>query len=174
MKPSFEDVVKDYIRLVYFFAKRWIVRHQEVDDVVQDTFLRALNAYDSFIYKTRGELKSWLLTICRNIIIDNARSYKMQKKDISIDKNDIELSDDHDIEQWLETQIKNQDIKSIQHELNRMKLEDQEIIKLRIFDELEFKHIGTILGISEPSTKMRFYRAIERLKENVLCNTKTL
>lgn len=174
MKPSFEDVVKDYIRLVYFFAKRWIMQYQEVDDVVQDTFLKALNAYDSFVFKSEGELKSWLLTICRNIVIDNARTFKMQKYAISIDKNKIDIKDDHDIEQWLETQIKDQDIKSIQHKLIRMKLEDQEIIKLRIFDELEFKHIGTILGISEPSTKMRFYRAIARLKDNVLCNTKTL
>lgn len=174
MKPSFEDVVKDYIRLVYFFAKRWLIRQEEIDDTVQDTFVKALSAYDSFIYKTQGELKSWLLTICRNIIIDSARSYKMQKYAISIDKNKVEIKDDHDIEQWLETQIKEQEIKSVQDDLKNMRLEDQEIIKLRIFDELEFKHIGTILGISEGSTKMRFYRAIARLKERVLCNTKML
>lgn len=174
MKPAFEDVVKDYIRLVYFFAKRWLLRQEEVDDTVQDTFAKALNAYDSFIYKTRGELKSWLLTICRNIIIDNARSYKMQKYAISIDKNKLEIKDDHDIEQWLETQMKDQEIKSVQDGLKNMRLEDQEIIKLRIFDQLEFKHIGNILGISEASTKMRFYRAIARLKENVLCNTEML
>jgi len=37
MKPPFESVVKDYIRLVYFFAKKSLSQQEDVDDAVQET-----------------------------------------------------------------------------------------------------------------------------------------
>jgi DNA-directed RNA polymerase specialized sigma24 family protein len=43
MKPDFSDVVKRYVKLVYFFAHRWSAGSaEEIDDIVQETFYKAL------------------------------------------------------------------------------------------------------------------------------------
>lgn len=174
MKPNFEDIVKNYIKLVYFFAKKSLYQQEDVDDAVQETFLKAMKRYDNFNFTSEGELKSWLLTICRNVIIDGSRVNKSNGHTISLEENDIDVPGDDSIEKWLEAESSREDIRQIAGELKDMKPDEQEIIKLRIFEEMEFKQVATSLAITEATAKMRFYRAISKLKEAVICNTKTL
>ena len=57
------------------------------------------------------------------------------------------------------------DIESVKKELVKLKAEEQEIIRLRIVEEMEFKEIAVALDTKEAAVKMRFYRAIIKLKE---------
>jgi len=162
-KPPFDEVVKNYIRLVYFFAKKSLYQQEDVDDIVQETFLKAMNNYKQFTFKSEGELKSWLLTICRHLIADQMRS---KKKTISIEQNNIELFDNSDVEDMMNAEITHEkDIESVKKELVKLKAEEQEIIRLRIVEEMEFKEIAVALDTKEAAVKMRFYRAIIKLKE---------
>ena len=166
MKPPFDEVVKNYIRLVYFFAKKSLYHQEDVDDIVQETFLKAMNNYKQFTFKSDGELKSWLLTICRHLITDQIRS---KKKTISIEQNNIELFDPNDVEDLMEAEITHEkDIEKVKKELLTLKAAEQEIIRLRIVEEMEFKEIAVALGTKEAAVKMRFYRAIIKLKEALL------
>ena len=58
----------------------------EVEDVVQETFLKAFASLDGF----RGEssLRTWLCTIARNLVRDRARSLKFEG-------TRVELEEDH-------------------------------------------------------------------------------
>lgn len=166
MKPPFEDVVKDYIRLVYFFAKKSLSQQEDVDDIVQETFLKAMKAYNKFTFKSEGELKSWLLTICRHLIAD---MFNSKKNNLSIEQHNIELFEESDVAELLDAQINHEkDIKKVKKRLKSLKLVEQEIIRLRINEEMSFKEIGKALGAKEPAVKMRFYRAIIKLKESLL------
>lgn len=166
MKPPFEDVVRDYIRLVYFFAKKSLSQQDDIDDAVQETFLKAMKAYKDFKFKSDGELKSWLLIICRHVITDMFRS---NRNNISIEQNNIELFDDSDVEVLLEAKItQEEDIKKVIEALKKLKSSEQEIIRLRVTEEMPFCDIATALESKEAAVKMRFYRAIVKLKESLL------
>ncbi len=166
MKPPFEDVVRDYIRLVYFFAKKSLSQQDDIDDAVQETFLKAMKAYKDFKFKSDGELKSWLLIICRHVITDMFRS---NRNNISIEQNNIELFDDSDVEVLLEAKItQEEDIRKVTEALKKLKSSEQEIIRLRVTEEMPFCDIATALESKEPAVKMRFYRAIVKLKESLL------
>jgi RNA polymerase sigma-70 factor (ECF subfamily) len=162
MKPSFEEVVERYIKLIYFFALRWIDK-KEVDDMVQNTFLVALKKYPKFAFHTEGELKSWLLTICRNQIIDTYRKTKF----IEFDEQQVGQVNLDEADKWLDMEVKKDEVNNIIRELHKMRTGEQEIIKLRIFDELSFVEIGNCLDISEAAAKMCFYRAIKRLRKKL-------
>jgi len=166
MKPPFEDVVRDYIRLVYFFAKKSLSQQDDIDDAVQETFLKAMKAYKDFKFKSDGELKSWLLIICRHVITDMFRS---NRNNISIEQNNIELFDDSDVEVLLEAKItQEEDIKKVTEALKKLKPAEQEIIRLRVTEDIPFTDIATALDSKEAAVKMRFYRAIFKLKESLL------
>jgi RNA polymerase sigma factor (sigma-70 family) len=60
------------------------------------------------------------------------------------------------------------DIEKVKKELLTLKAAEQEIIRLRIVEEMEFKEIAVALGSKEAAVKMRFYRAIIKLKEALL------
>jgi len=166
MKPSFENVVKDYIRLVYFFAKKSLSQQEDVDDAVQETFLKAMKAYENFNFKSEGQLKSWLLTICRHVITD---MFRANKNHLSIEQNNIQLFDDSDVEVLLEAKITHEeDIKKVTSALKKLKPVEQEIIRLRVNEEMPFCDIATALDSKEPAVKMRFYRAVVKLKESLI------
>src|SRR3954470_15492377 len=59
----------------------------EVEEVVQDTFVRAFGALDSF----RGEstVRTWLLTIARNLLRDRQRGRKRARHEVEIGENDL-------------------------------------------------------------------------------------
>jgi len=166
MKPPFENVVKDYIRLVYFFAKKSLTQQEDVDDAVQETFLKAMKAYENFNFKSEGQLKSWLLTICRHVITD---MFRANKNHLSIEQNNIQLFDDSDVEVLLEAKITHEeDVKKVTSALKKLKPVEQEIIRLRVNEEMPFCDIATALDSKEPAVKMRFYRAVVKLKESLI------
>lgn len=166
MKPPFENVVKDYIRLVYFFAKKSLSQQEDIDDAVQETFLKAMKAYKNFNFKSEGQLKSWLLTICRHVITD---MFRANKNHLSIEQNNIQLFDDSDVEVLLEAKItQEEDIKKVTSALKKLKPVEQEIIRLRVNEEMSFDDIATALDSKEPAVKMRFYRAVVKLKESLI------
>ena len=166
MKPKYEDIVKNYINLVYFFAKKSLSNQSDIDDAVQETFLKGMKTYDRFTFKSEGELKSWLLTVCRNVIVD---SFRANKNNLSIEANEIDIPDDHNTEEWLEDQMsQTQELEKIKKVLVTMKPMEQELIRLRIFEEMEFKQIAVALGTNDAAVKMRYYRAIEKLKDSIL------
>ncbi len=151
---------------MYFFAKKSLSEQADVDDIVQDTFLKAMKRYNQFTFKSEGELKSWLLTICRHLIIDFIRE---NKKVIPLQNEDIEFFDEKGIEDLIDAEItRSKDIKKIKEELKKMKPVEQEIIRLRVVEEMEFKDIAVALGVKEAAIKMRFYRSIIKLKETLL------
>jgi len=166
MKPKYEDIVKNYINLVYFFAKKSLSNQSDIDDAVQETFLKAMKTYDRFTFKSEGELKSWLLTVCRNVIVDGFRS---QKNTLSIDANEIDVPDESNAEEWLEEQVnQSQELEKIKKILITMKPIEQELIRLRIFEDMEFNQIAVALSTNEGAVKMRYYRAIDKLKTSIL------
>jgi RNA polymerase sigma-70 factor (ECF subfamily) len=59
---------------------------EEVEELVQDTFVRAFGSLDAF----RGEssLRTWLFTIERRLMLDRRRAEKRQRAMVSIEPSD--------------------------------------------------------------------------------------
>ncbi|HSW48158.1 MAG TPA: sigma-70 family RNA polymerase sigma factor [Candidatus Saccharimonadales bacterium] len=162
MKPTYEELVKKYIGLIYFFAKRWVYDREDTDDVVSETYKKALIRYDNFDYQTDNQLKSWLLTICRNTVIDNQR---LKKPTVSLDET-LEVADSqNDIEKWMDQEIANENVIKLKSAIGKLNETDYDIITMKYFEELTFKEIAEVLDITESKAKMRCYRALTKLKK---------
>ncbi len=163
MKPNFETTVKRYVKLVYFFAHRWSTGPKaEIDDIVQETFYKALQKYDSFKFSTESGLKAWLLTICRNHIYKTGR----RKKEILLEPEEMEqIPDGKDTDSMLEELIKKEQISIIYDFLEKRPFIERELVRLYTYEELKFKEIAIVLDCSEDAAKKRFYRIIEKMKK---------
>jgi RNA polymerase sigma-70 factor (ECF subfamily) len=64
---TFRQEALPHLDAVYRFALRLTGSPGEAEDLVQDTFLRALRAWDQYTPGTKA--KSWLFTICRNAFL---------------------------------------------------------------------------------------------------------
>jgi RNA polymerase sigma-70 factor, ECF subfamily len=66
-RASFQREALPHMDAVYRFALRLTGSPDRAQDLVQDTFVRALRAWDQYTPGT--QCKSWLFTICRNLFL---------------------------------------------------------------------------------------------------------
>lgn len=76
---GFEEEALPHLDAVYRFAYRLSGSESNAEDLVQETFLRAFRAWDSYERGTR--CKSWLFTICRNAYL-SARERDERRREL--------------------------------------------------------------------------------------------
>jgi RNA polymerase sigma-70 factor (ECF subfamily) len=66
--------------LIHFRMGPELSRLYEVDDLLQETFLKAFRDFEQFTYRSPGSFMSWLARIADHVLADLARSQGRQKR----------------------------------------------------------------------------------------------
>jgi RNA polymerase sigma-70 factor, ECF subfamily len=72
----------EYAGALFVFAYRAVGSREAAEDVVQETFVRAWKAADSFDAE-RGAVSTWLFAIARNVIIDLRRRQQARPREVA-------------------------------------------------------------------------------------------
>jgi RNA polymerase sigma factor (sigma-70 family) len=129
------------------------------EDILQDTYIRAIQKMRAGLYLNDGKFSAWLSRIARNLCMDYFRSAKRHIK--------VTLSDGRDIFDFLpleeETNIQDQLMLAQSGErlrlmLGQIPLEQREVIMMRLFSEMSFKEIAdeTNISINTALGRMRY------------------
>ena len=86
---AFEMIVKSYSERLYWKIRYIVLTHEDADDVLQNTFLKAWKNIDSF--KGKSKLQTWLYSIAINEALDYLR--KNKNTSISSESNGISIAD---------------------------------------------------------------------------------
>src|SRR5947209_11691210 len=79
--------VRAYESVLAASARRLCGNAADADDLVHDTYERALRSWDR--YAERGNLKAWLVAIMHNLFIDRCRKQKRAGRTETIDERDV-------------------------------------------------------------------------------------
>lgn len=145
----FRDTNKSIYNFVYFSVGR--DKHL-AEDIAQETFLRAWkyrNSYES----GKANVKTWLFTIARNLIIDNYKKIK------EVSNENIDTEDETNVSLALDESI------DIRIALDQLDLSSRELITLRYIEEFELSEIALIIDKNINSTKVAIHRAMQKLKQ---------
>jgi RNA polymerase sigma-70 factor (ECF subfamily) len=66
--------------IVHYKLGSGLRRDADVDDILQETLLRAYRDIEQFDYKAPGSFMSWLARIADHVIVDVARAHQRQKR----------------------------------------------------------------------------------------------
>ena len=139
--------------------RRYTLDEDELDDLVQQTFVQAHGAIGSF----RGDssLGTWLYRIAVNAGNALARSRK-RTRGPSLDQ--VEL-----ITNSLGTtrMALREGRRRLMAAIQTLPPKQRHVVELRLFNDLPFSVIGGIVGCSEDSAKMNFQHAVKRLKASL-------
>jgi RNA polymerase sigma-70 factor, ECF subfamily len=151
---DYEKDVTNY--LVYYTGTT------DVEDLVQETFLRALRAINRF--KNESSPKTWLISIARNTAIDFYR----KKSGWNRMKQLIKLESPKLREQGTEEKVvKKMEYTHLYEAINALKPNYRDVILLRGISELSSQEAGQVLGWSENKVNVTFYRAVKKLNERL-------
>ena len=105
----------------------------------------------------KGTFSSWLYRITRNTVIDY---YRTNKQTVDLE-NVLEPSIENNMSTNLDVSIR---LAEVKEKMSQLSEQQQEIIILRVWQQLSYKEIADIMDKSESSCKMAFSRSIKELR----------
>lgn len=154
---AYEELMRRYQRTLFNVCARYLGNDRDADDVSQEIMLKVFYGLKKF--QGKSKFKTWLYSITYNECTTQYR--KDRRKRRLFDALSLNPLDE---EAELETiDTKNNDLDRWLVDVNAI---DREIIILRFVAELEFQDIASIMRLGLSATKMRYKRAIDRLREN--------
>lgn len=155
-REAFGVLYDTYVQEVYRFLLSKTQRKEEAQDLVSETFIKALNNIASFSPKRNTSFRAWLLTIANRSFIDSTRKHR----ETSLENVEEPVAKDSPV-QNIEQSLLSDALKKALATLNDTQ---RETIILRMWHDCSFQEIAEILGKSEASTKMLMKRGLLALK----------
>lgn len=162
---AFDILLNRYKDRLYAYIY-YTVRNEELaEDIFQETFTKAIVTIQQGRYNENGKFPAWLTRIAHNLIIDCFRQEK-QENLVSRDEeernllNNIRLS-----EGTVEAEIVNHQILSdVRRLMKHLPDEQREVVHMRFYQDLSFKEIAEMTGVSINTSLGRMRYAILNLR----------
>ena len=146
---AFDELLARYqgklFNYIYF-----IVRSQEVaEDIFQETFVKAITTIQQGRYTASGKFSAWLIRIAHNMISDGFRQERNENT-VSNDETEMDLLNDADLcDDNIETQMVNeQTLTDVRRLVDALPDNQREVVYMRFYQDLSFKEIADITGVS--------------------------
>ncbi|OZG72637.1 hypothetical protein BTA51_13995 [Hahella sp. CCB-MM4] len=160
---SLEKLFCEQRQKLYKFVRNRVSRQEDVEDLVQDTFLWAQQGLTSFEGKSR--FSTWILGIANNLIRNYYNRSPEYKYDfVSDDVLDHATSDFGSPEASLQQEYR---IRQLESGIRTLPEDVQRIIHWVALENYPYQRVADELGITVPSVKSRLFRARTSLKETV-------
>jgi RNA polymerase sigma-70 factor, ECF subfamily len=163
--PAADTVGVEHIDGLYSYALMLSRNRSEAEDLVQETYVRALGAMGRL--RPESNVKSWLFTILRNIWLNQLRQRRTAPQIVEMDVEGINAGigtktadDDDPYALYASTVERNQ----VREAIQQLPAESREIILLREYEELSYQEIATILDCPAGTVMSRLARARAKLR----------
>ncbi len=163
MKPTlgeFEKLALEHIDMVDRVARTLTRNSAEADDLVQETYLRALQAWSSFDLRSFG-IRPWLLRILHNIHI--TRSTREAKQPKAVEAEQLQAFPEPGeaaASRWEPTE-------QLDKALDRLPVELRTALTLWAVEELSYQEIAEAVGVPIGTVMSRLHRARQRLRQDL-------
>lgn len=162
---AYAKLVDKYERALYFHILKMIKNREQVEDLVQETFVKAFDNLNT--YSTNYAFSTWLYRIATNHTIDYLRKKKL--KTLSID--DPVKTKDGEMEMQLPDEsastdrniIRKQRQKIVRNAISDLPEKYRKVIELRHMEEKSYQEIADVLDLPLGTVKAHIFRARELL-----------
>jgi len=125
---------------------------QRAEDAWQETFLRALRAYDRLAHGRH--LRAWVFTIATNVAMDELRPKARQT--VSLDDGDVESP----------AELRRDAFRELEHLTDALPPTERAAVVLRYGYDLPYTEIGAALGSSEEAARAAASSGVRRLRRD--------
>ena len=153
-------IVDQYSQSLYWKIRSIVLTHEDADDVLQNTFLKAWKSLPTF--QGKAKLSTWLYRIAINESLDFLRRQKtaaLSSADADLSVANRLLADDYF------DGDKSQAV--LQEAIATLPDVQRTVFTLRYYDEMKYSEMSEILGTSEGSLKASYHIAVQKITDYV-------
>ena len=159
---EFSDFYDEIFPRVFSYVAYRVGRKQDAEDIVAQTFLKAVEKYPKFKHRHSGSLQAWIFKIAQNLIKNHYRSNGRNRITLSLD----EIPEIEDYQNNIDDEIGNREtFLTLYQLLRRLSPRQAEVIRLKFFGGFRNQEIAENLGLDEHTVSSYFARGIKTLGE---------
>ncbi len=160
-KSAFSELVAGYQERLYWHIRKIVLNHDDTDDVLQNTFLKAWKGIENF--RAESGLFTWLYRIATNESLTFLEQKKRKAMSGISEVNEylIENLETDPFFDGDEAQLKLQ--KAIASLPDKQRL----VFNMRYFDDMKYQDMEKILETSEGALKASYHHAVKKIEEHL-------
>jgi RNA polymerase sigma-70 factor (ECF subfamily) len=146
----------------------FVVRSEDVaNDIFQETFVKVITKLQEGRYTDSGKFTFWLTRIAHNAIMDWYRAQKSERVIDLADDNDLSnLKGEQVLDNFREKELVNEQVYSdVRKMMESLPAAQREVVYMRFYQQLSFKEIAVLTGVSINTALGRMRYALLNLRK---------
>ena len=162
---AFDILLKRHQERVFNYILRIVKNEDIANDIFQETFVKAILTIKQGRYTENGKFPAWISRIAHNLIIDHFRQEKSENQQ-SADLEDVDILNRKELcEATIEDELISDQIREdVKHLIKELPPLQREVLNMRYYQNLSFKEIAEMTGVSINTALGRMRYAILNLR----------
>lgn len=159
-RQGFAALVSRYSEELYWKIRRIVLSHDDANDVLQNTFIKAWTGLDSF--RADSKLSTWLYSIAIHEALDFLRRQKSRPQGSGSEDAAMAVADHLRGDSYFdgdEAQLHLQQAIASLPEVQRI------VFNMKYFDDMRYSDISQALGTSEGALKASYHLAVQKIRK---------
>ncbi|MCM1504884.1 MAG: sigma-70 family RNA polymerase sigma factor [Muribaculum sp.] len=158
-RDAFGEVIKLYGEPLYWQIRRMVESHEDADDLLQNTFMKAWSSIENF--RGDAKLSTWLYKIAINESI-TFMARERRRLNLSLDDEESHLANVIEADSHIdgdELALKLRKAIATLPEKQRL------VFNMRYFDDMKYEQMSEILGTSVGALKASYHLATKKIEQ---------
>jgi RNA polymerase sigma factor (sigma-70 family) len=158
-KAILEELMTAYGKDVWNYAYSMTRKWDQADDISQEVFIKVYR--NLYTFRNEASIKTWILTITRNMTLDYRRSAFYRKVTLMgfISQSGEQQSTEKHVIDKLATN-------EVWQKVLQLPVKYREVLVLYAHYQLSMKEIAQVLGVNEGTVKSRLYHARRKMSKS--------
>jgi len=161
-QTAFSAIVRLTQEPLYWHIRKMVLSHEDTNDVLQNTFLKAWNGLDNF----RGDSKitTWLYRIATNETLTFLSQQRLKNVTSSLDMEDVLLSKLEGDSYFSGDEVQ----KKLQKAILTLPEKQRLVFHMKYYDDMKYTEMEAILGTSTGALKASYHHAVKKIEQFLL------
>ncbi|MDE6283517.1 MAG: RNA polymerase sigma factor [Muribaculaceae bacterium] len=158
-REAFNDVMRRYSEPLYWQIRRMVESHDDANDILQNTFLKAWQSVDGF--RGDAKLSTWLYKIALNESI-TFLAKERKRLSISIDDEESHLVNLIESDEYVD----GDDLAlKLRKAVASLPEKQRLVFNMKYYDEMKYEQMSEILGTSVGALKASYHIAVKKIEQ---------
>lgn len=155
---AFAAIVEEHSESIYWHIRRMVLEHEDANDIVQNTFIKAWMNIDSF--QGKSKISTWLYRIAINETLTFLNRNKGTL--VSLDSPEGAIADQLESDTYFSGSKADA---MLQEAIARLPEKQRLVFNLRYYDEMKYEEMSQLLDTSVGALKASYHIAVKKIEE---------